>query len=106
MKKIRNAKMKKMAGELRDEILKISNDVEERITKSHVLFRTSLNFAGIYSQPRGFWLIVRVPSIELDVPELDARPQRNPNWTDIRVDERTNLNLLVKAARLAYQRTL
>jgi len=106
LKKIRNAKMKKMAGELRDEILKISNDVEERITKSHVLFRTSLNFAGIYSQPRGFWLIVRVPSIELDVPELDARPQRNPNWTDIRVDERTNLNLLVKAARLAYQRTL
>lgn len=105
LKKIRNEKMKKMAGALRNEILKISNDIEERITKSHVLFRTSLNFAGIYSQPRDFWLIVRVPSIELDMPELDAKPQRNPNWTDIRVDERTNLNLLVEAARLAYQRT-
>jgi predicted type IV restriction endonuclease/predicted transport protein len=106
LEKIKNAKMKKTAAELRDATLKISDNVEERITKSHVLFRTSVNFAGIYTQRGGFWFSVRVPSTELDMPELDARPQKNPKWTDIRVDERTNLNSLVEAAKLAYKRTL
>jgi len=105
LEKIKNTKMKKIAAELRGEILKISEDIGERITKSRILFRTTINFAGIYTQPRGFWFLVRVPGAEFDLPELDSRPQRNPNWTDIRVDEKTNLNLLIEAANLAYRRT-
>ena len=104
--KIRNAKVKRMASELRDAILRIADAVKERIVKSGVLFRTSVNFAGIYTHQRNFWLSVRVPKAELNLPELDARPQSNPKWTDIRVDEKTSPDLLVKAARLAYQRTL
>ena len=106
LEKIRNVKLKKMAVELRDSILKISDNIEERTTKSHVLFRTSVNFAGIYAQPRGFWLSVRITKAELNIPKLDARPQSNPKWTDIRVDEKTSLDLLVKAARLAYQQAI
>ena len=104
LEKIKNTKMKKMVAELRGEILNISEDIGERITKSRILFRTSVNFAGIYTQPRGFWFLVRVPGAEFDIPELDSRPQRNPNWTDIRVDEKTKLNLLIEAANLAYRR--
>lgn len=104
--KIKNAKVKKMAFELRDAILKIADMVKERTVKSGVLFRTSINFAGIYTHQRNFWLSVRIPKGELDIPELDARPESNPKWTDIRVDEKTNFDLLVKAARLAYQRAL
>jgi len=103
--KIKNAKVKKMAFELRDAILKIADMVEERTVKSAVLFRTSINFAGIYTHQRNFWLSVRIPKGELSIPELDARPEPNPKWTDIRVDEKTSLDSLIKAARLAYQRT-
>jgi hypothetical protein len=47
-----------------------------------------------------------VPKVEFNIQELDARPQPNPKWTDIRVDDKTNLDLLLKAAKLAYQRAL
>lgn len=105
LEKIKNAKTKKMAVKLRDAILKMSDYIEESITKSHVIFRTSVNFAAIYTQPRGFWLSVRVPTAEFDRTELDARTRPNPRWTDIRVDEKTEIDLLVEAARLAYQRS-
>lgn len=104
--KIQNPKIKKMAVELRNAILGASEDIKERITRSHIVFRTSVTFATIYSQPRGFWLSVRVPKVEFNIQELDARPQPNPKWTDIRVDDKTNLDLLIKAAKLAYQRAL
>ena len=106
LEKIKNPTMKKMAAELRDALLKVSDNIEERITKSHLIFRTSVNFATIYTQPGGFWLSVKMPKEELDIPELDARPRAHHNWTDIRVDKKTDLNLLVKAAKLAHQRTL
>lgn len=104
--KIKNPKLKKMAVELRDAILRMSDKIEERITKTRINFRTSVNFAGIWTQPRGFWLLVRLPKAEFETLELDARPESNPTWTDIRVDEETSLDLLVKVARLAYQGTL
>jgi len=106
LKKIKNAKMKKMVVDLRNAILKISDKIEERITKSHILFRTSVNFAGIYTQPRGFWLSVRIPRTQFDMLELDVRPHKNPRWTDIRVDDKTSLVLLVEAAKIAYKKTL
>ena len=106
LEKIRNAKLKKLAAELRDAILKMADGIEERTTKTKVLFRTSVNFAGIYAQPRGFWLSVRIPKSEFNIQELDARPKANPKWTDIRVGEKASLDLLVRAARLAYQRTI
>jgi len=106
LERIKNPKIKRIATELRDAILKISNDISERTTKSHVIFRTSVNFARIYTQPRGFWLSVKIPKAEFGIPELDVRLLKNPRWTYIRVDEKADLNLLVKAARLAYQRTL
>lgn len=104
--RIKNPKMRKMVSCLRDAILNTSDDIQERTRKSHIIFRTSVNFAGIYTQPRGFWLSVRIPKTEFNIPELDGRPQPNPKWTDIRVDEKTNLDSLIKAAKLAYQRTL
>lgn len=106
LKKIKNAKMKKMAVDLRNAILKISDKIGERITKSHIIFRTSVNFAGIYTQPRGFWLSVRIPRTQFDMLELDVRPHKHPRWTDIRVDDKTSLDLLVEAAKIAYKKTL
>jgi len=105
LERIKNPKIKRIATELRDAILKISDNIAERTTKSHVIFRTSTNFAGIYAQPRGFWLSIKIPKVEFDIPELDARLHKNPRWTDIRVDEKTSPDLLIKAARLAYERT-
>ncbi|MCJ7635439.1 type I restriction enzyme HsdR N-terminal domain-containing protein [Candidatus Bathyarchaeota archaeon] len=106
LEKIKNAKLKKMALELRNAILQLSNDIREEAIRTHVLFRTSVNFAGLYAQPRGFWLSVRLVKNELNMQDLDARPQRNPKWTDIRVNEETSLDSLFKAAKLAYQRTV
>lgn len=105
-RKIKDAKLKKIASELRDTILRMANDITERVVKSSVRFRTSINFAEIYTHRRHFWLSVRVPKAELNMPELDARARPNPKWTDIRVDEKTSFDLLIKAARQAYEGVL
>jgi len=103
LERIRSPEMKRMAKDLRDATLKISSDIQERITRSNIIFRTSINFAGIYPQPRGFWLSVRVPKSELDTTGLDAWQRKNKRWTDIRVNEKTSLERLIKAAKHAYQ---
>jgi len=105
-RKIKDAKIKKKASELRDTILKMGHNITERIVKSSVRFRTSINFAEIYTHRRHFWLSVRLPKAELNMPELIAKARSNPKWTDIRVDEKTDFDLLIKAARQAYQGTL
>lgn len=105
-RKIKDIKVKMIASELRDTILKIAHNITERVVKSSVRFRTSINFAEIYAHRRHFWLSVRVPKAELNMPELDARARSNPKWTDIRVDEKTDFDLLLKAARQAYEGTL
>ena len=79
MAKIRDPQMRNMLSELRKLILNISDKIEERVTKSHLIFRTSKNFARIYFQPRGFWLDVRLSKNEFNANGLDARPERNPN---------------------------
>ena len=107
LERIRNTELKKMASELRSAILELAG-VKEEVTKTHLLFRTSLNFATIYAQPRGFWLSVRIPKeeVKMQASDLDARLQSNPKWTDIRVEEDTSLGSLVDITRSAYQKTL
>jgi hypothetical protein len=105
LNKIKNEKMREMASELRDEIKGFSDEIEEKASLYNILFRTSVNFAGIYPQKRGFWLDVKIPRKEFKIKNLDTPPHKDPVWTHIRVHEGTDLRLLIKAARQAYERT-
>lgn len=106
LNRIGNKTMREMASELRAAIKSISEDVVERTSLSHILFRTTINFAGIYPQKRGFWLDVKIPRKEFYIEGLDVREHKDPVWTHIRVNENTDLSLLIEAARKAYERTL
>jgi len=64
LNKIKNEKMREMAIELRDAIKGISDNIEEKTSLNHILFRTSINFAAIYTQKRGFWLDLKIPRKE------------------------------------------
>ena len=102
--KIRDPKLNKMARELRKAILELSDNIVERVTKTRIVFRTSVNLTRIYTQSRGFWFAVKIPKSEFNIPDLDARKHQNPRWTDIRVSDKTKTDLLIKASKLAYQR--
>jgi len=103
---IKETKLREMATQLRDEIKSISEDIEENATLSHIVFRTTINFASIYPQKKGFWIDVKIPKSEFDEEDLDVGKHKDPVWTHIRVNEDTDLSLLVKAAEEAYNRTL
>ena len=105
LSKMKNDKMRETATQLREEIRSISDDVEERTSLEYIAFRTTVNFALIYAQKRGFWLGVKIPRSEFELEGLDAREQY-PGWTHVRVNEDTDLRLLVEAATEAYERTL
>lgn len=106
LEKIKNEKMKKIAVELREAIRNISEDVEEKTSLYYILFKTTVNFADIYPQKRGFWLDVKIPRSEFKMEGLDVGKHKDPVWTHIRVNENTDLSLLVEAAKKAYERTL
>jgi len=105
--KIKNVKMRETAIQLRNTIKKISDDVEEYTTREYIAFKRVSErsmFSYLYCQKRGFWFMVKVPRNEFDIGGLDAREQYS-GWTHIRVDENTNLSLLIEAAKKAYERT-
>jgi len=104
--KIKNEKMRQMASELREAISSISEEIEEKTTLYHIVFRTTANFAAIYPQKRGFWLDIKIPRNELTIKGLDVGEHKDPVWTHIRANEDTDLSLLIKASKEAYERTL
>lgn len=106
LSKIKNEKMREMASELREAIRSISDEIEEKTALYHIIFRTTVNFAGIYPQKRGFWLDVKIPRNEFNIKGLDVRKHKDLVWTHIRANENTDLSLLIEAAKEAYERTL
>ncbi len=105
LEKIVNEEMKQMATDLRESIKNISDDIKERATLYHIIFRTTFNFARIYTQKKGFWFDVKIPRNEFRIEDLDVRG-KDQVWTHIRVNKDTDFGLLVKAANEAYERTL
>jgi len=107
MKKIKNTEIKNMVNQLRETIKSISDDIEERTTKDHIIFKSTVNFAAIYTQIRQFWFDVKLPRNELEgMKELDVRPHKDEVFTHIRCNEKTNLKLLLSLAKRAYENTL
>jgi len=107
MKKIKSEKIRQMVNELRDMIKGISDEIEERATKDHIIFKSTVNFSSIYVQQKQFWVDVKLPRNELDdIKELDIRPHKDEVFTHIRCNEKTNLKTLLTLAKRAYETTL
>lgn len=107
MKIIESEEIKEKVNELREMIMGISDDIEERATKDHIIFKSNINFVAIYTQKKQFWVDVKISRNELkDVKELDIRPHKDEVFTHIRCNEKTNLKVLLSLAKRAYESTL
>jgi len=107
MKTIQSEKIKSMVIQLREMIKAISDDIEERATKDHIIFKSSVNFAAIYPQKKQFWIDVKMPRQKIEgIKELDVRPHKDEVFTHIRCNETTNLETLLSVAKQAYENTL
>ena len=102
-----NTQAREIARKLREEIKKISENVVERTTKYHVTFWVSnCKFSSIYPEKNGFCFEVKIPSNQFDIKNLYVTKARTaPNWSFIHVNEKTDTNLLIEAAKKAYGRT-
>jgi len=108
IKKIKNIKIREMVIQLREMVKVISDDIEERATKDHILFKSTVNFAAIYTQKKQFWFDVKLPRekvVKMKL-SLDIRPHKDKVFTHIRCSENTNLKILVSLAKKAYESTL
>ena len=105
--KIKSEKIRGMVNELREMIKSLSDDIEERASKYHINYKSTVNFASIYTQRQQFWFDVKIPRNELSGnKELDIRPHIDPVFTHIRCNEKTNLKTLLSIAKVAYEKTL
>ncbi len=107
MKKIQDAKIKDIVNELRERILLISDDIEERATKDHIIYKSTINFASIYVQKKQFWIGVKLPKeyVMKNFKDLDVRPHKNEVFTHIRWNESTNFDDLVSTIEEAFDNT-
>ena len=108
MKRIKNVSIKKIVIELREKIKVISEDIEERATKDHITFKSTINFAAIYTQKNQFWFAVKLPKdqVKKQFKQLDVRPHKDEVFTHIRCNNNTDIEDLISLAEQAYENTL
>jgi len=108
MKRVKNESIKKNVEELRERIKVISEDVEERATKDRIIYKSTVNFAAIYTQPNQFWFGVKLPKdlVKKQFRELDVRPHKDEVFTHIRYNKNTDIGDLISLAEQAYENTL
>lgn len=108
IKRIKNESVKKIVNELREKIKLISEDIEERATKDHIIFKSTVNFAAIYTQTNQFWFAVKLPKdqVKKQLKELDVRPHKDEVFTHIRYNKNTDIEDLISLAEQAYENTL
>lgn len=108
MKRIKNESIKKNVIELREKIKVISEDIEERATKDQITFKSTINFAAIYTQKNQFWFAVKLPKgqVKKQFKQLDVRPHKNEVFTHIRCNNNTDIEDLTSLAEQAYENTL
>ena len=100
--------MRNHINELRDGIRSISDEIVERATKEHIVYKSTLNFYQIYVQKKQFWVDVKLPRDEIlsRFPDLDVRLHKDEFFAHIRCNEKTNISYLVKLAEQAFEKTL
>jgi predicted transport protein len=108
MKRIRNESIKKTVKELRERIKAISEDIVERATKDYIIFKSTVNFAAIYTQTKQFWFDVKLPKdqVKKQFKQLDVRPHKDEVFTHIRYNKNTDIEDLISLAEQAYENTL
>jgi len=100
--------VKTCVNELREKIHAISDDIDERPTKDHIKFKSTVNFVHIFVQKKQYWVDVKLPrqEVEKTFPDLDVRPHKDEIFTHIRCNENTDIDQLVSLAQQAYENTL
>jgi hypothetical protein len=100
--------VKTCVNELRKKIKAISDDIDERPTKYHINFKSTVIFFHIYVQIKQYWVGVKLPrpEVEKTFPDLDVRPHKDEVFTQIRCNENTDIDQLVSLAEQAYENTL
>lgn len=107
MRKFKNPEIKEMVFQLREMVKSISGDVEERTTKEHIIYTSTVKFAAIYTQVKQFWFDVKLPRNEIEgIEELDVSYLEDKVFTHIRCNEKTDLKTLFSLAQRAYEKTL
>jgi predicted transport protein len=106
LKKIKDKNVLDRVNELREDILKIDESIKEHYSKDHIIFKTTIAFCSIYCQQRQFWVDIKLNRKEIKVDGLDIRPHKDEVWTHIRIQNETDLNLILDLAKKAYESTL
>jgi predicted transport protein len=104
---IKDNRIKEIVTVLREKLRLISDDIEERATKYHIIFKSSVNFAAIYPQKKQYWFDVKISREEVrkQFVKLDVRPHKDNVFTHIRCNENTNIEQLIALAEQAYENT-
>ena len=108
MAKIKDNEIRGIVNELREKLKLIADDIEERATKEHIIFKSSVNFAAIYTQKKQYWFDVKVTrgEVEKQFSSLDVRPHKDEVFTHIRCNDKTDIVQLITLAEQAYENTL
>ena len=106
--KIKVDSIREVVEDLREKIMLISDDIKESSRKDLIVYKSSVNFAAIYTQTKNFWFDVKLPKeyVKKEFSDLDVRPHKDQVFTHIRYSDTTDINQLVSLAEEAFENTL
>jgi predicted transport protein len=103
LSKVKDASVKQRINQLREMIRSLDPNIEEFYSKYQIRFRRDHNFCLIYCQPTNFWVSINLHKNEVNNPELDVRPHKDTDWVHIRMNEQTNLEVLIPFIKKALE---
>src|SRR3989344_5505877 len=102
IKKLKDEKLRGELNILRKRILEIDDKIIEHFSKSHIKYKSEVDFCLIYVQKNNFWVDVKLNRNEIKSKTLDVREHKDQVWTHIRFSEQTDINELHEIIKLAY----
>ena len=107
MNKIKDNRIKNIVNELREEVKLISDDIEEHATKYHIVFKSTVNIAAIYIQPKQYWVDVKLPKnyVIKKFKDLNVRNHKDKVFSHITCNEKTNIKHLLVLIEEAFEKT-
>jgi predicted transport protein len=107
----KSKKVKDLFQMLREKILSLGEEVEEKPLKKYIAYRTSKNFAEVRLQSQGLKIWIDLPVDKLNDPQKIGRDMRKiGHWgtgdTQIQITEENQVNYVLNLIKQSYEKTL
>lgn len=106
LKSIQSKTQRKLLEDIRESILEISGDIHEKIFKSYISYRSTINFCDLQPLKNGS-VAVQIPNNLLSEVALGSlKLKKGKSWSSLQISNNKNLEEIKNLIQIAYEESL